>query len=244
MPIPLMPVLAQLEEAVRCWLDGDSAHLPYRLGERDRGAHAEVQAARLGADRDAQLVIGDGAHRIRDAGRFAAEHQHVALPESELGIGRRGSGGEQDKPPAFPFAPLLERIEISVFADRRDLQIVHAGALERPVGKLETDRMDDVDGRRKTGGEAQDRAGVARDFRLIECDVQIVIHVVGKPIQRLRKLIQRMSPSWTIARWPIGAGVFATNSLEGRSRQLEPTEGAMDQIICFAPARLMRRAYA
>lgn len=147
MPIPLMPVLAQLEEAVRRWFGGDSAHLPHRLGECDRGAHAEVQAARLGADRDAQLMIGDSAHRIRDAGGFAAEDQHVAAPESEFGIGRRGLGGEEDEPPAVPLAPSLECIEIGVFADRGDLQIVHAGALQRPVGKFETNRMDDVESR-------------------------------------------------------------------------------------------------
>jgi hypothetical protein len=46
--------------------------------------------------------------------------------------------------------------------------VVHAGAFQVAVGDVEAGRLDDIDGKAEAGGKAQDRAGVARNIRLIE----------------------------------------------------------------------------
>ncbi len=48
------------------------------------------------------------------------------------------------------------------------LQVVHAGALQRPVGKVEAGRLDDVDFHPQAGAQSEDRAGVLRDVGLVE----------------------------------------------------------------------------
>ena len=60
-----------------------TAGLPQRLAGRHRRGHRDIERAQALAHRDAQPRVGRLVHRLRHAGAFAAEQQHVAVPERE-----------------------------------------------------------------------------------------------------------------------------------------------------------------
>ncbi len=58
------------------------------------------------------------------------------------------------------------------------VEVVHAGAAERPVGGREAGRLDDVRLAAQAGAEAQDRPGVLGDVGLEEGDAHVVLAVI------------------------------------------------------------------
>ena len=71
----------------------------------------------------------------------------------------------------------------------RLFEIVHSGAAERAVGQVEACRLDHVDGKAQTGGQAQDRSGIAGNIRLVEGNSQVghrwLVEVVGSMVRFL-----------------------------------------------------------
>lgn len=149
-----------------------------QLADRFAGGHGrrkrEVEAAGAGAHGDRQPSVRGFVDMIRYAGRFSPEEQDVASREGEIGIGHGRLGGKQDQSAAVPGSPGLERLPGDMTFQRRHLQIVHAGALQRPVGHVEACRLNDVDGQVEARRHAQDRTRIARNVRLVERYAQVV----------------------------------------------------------------------
>ena len=59
---------------------------------------------------------------------------------------------------------------------RGKFDVIHAGALERAVGKVEAGRCDDVDAQAEAGGGSDDGAGIAGNVRLEKGDAQLLAH--------------------------------------------------------------------
>ncbi len=72
--------------------------------------------------------------------------------------------GEQYEAKAGIGSPALKFMPRDMTGHADMLEIVHAGAPERPVAGGEAGRLDQVDANREAGGKAQDRAGVLRNI--------------------------------------------------------------------------------
>ena len=57
--------------------------------------------------------------------------------------------------------------------ERSLFEVIHPGAFERPVGYIEARGLDEIDPDPETGGHAQDRAGIARNSRLVKGNAQV-----------------------------------------------------------------------
>jgi hypothetical protein len=149
-----------------------SADLSDRFTGCHRSREGDVEAAAAARHRDLEARIRRIMDMLRDACRFAAEEQDVGAGEFEAGVGQFGAGRKQHKPSSFRPPPILEAREVEVACEGRHFEIIHPGASQRPVGKVEAGRLDDVDCEPEASGEPQDRAGIAGDIRLVEGDAQ------------------------------------------------------------------------
>ena len=66
----------------------------------------------------------------------------------------------------------LERLPVGMLMHVELLPVVHAGPAQMPVADLESQGMNEVQPRAGDGAHATDVAGVLRDLRLEEHDVQ------------------------------------------------------------------------
>ena len=158
----------------------DSLQILSKLPDRLAGHHGDgkrnVDAARARLHRDDQSRIRRLVDRIRHACGFTAEQKNVVGGEGEIRVGGRGSGRQQHQPPRFAFAPVLEGMPVDMPGKPRHFEIIHTGPFQRPVGKREAGRFDDVDAETEASGEAQDCPGVAGDIRLVERDAETAVH--------------------------------------------------------------------
>ena len=58
----------------------DVARLPHRFAERHRAGDRHIKRAEARPDRDDEPRVGGLVHPVGDAGRLAAEQQHVVGP--------------------------------------------------------------------------------------------------------------------------------------------------------------------
>jgi len=146
------------------------------LSDRFTGCHAsgegDIEATAAARHWDQQARIRRVVDMLRDACRFAAKEQDIVSSEFEAGVGPLGPGRKQQKPSSFRAPPVLEAREVEVAGEGRHFEIIHPSASQRPVGKVEAGRLDDVHCEPEARGEPQDRAGIAGDIRLIEGDAQ------------------------------------------------------------------------
>ena len=103
---------------------------------------------------------------FRHAGALAPEQQPVVGAKGEVGIGGGGPGGQQNQPRAMPDGAVGLPAGVADELDRAE--IVHAGATQPSVVEDEAAGLDDVDRDAEAGGEAEQRAGILRDVRLVE----------------------------------------------------------------------------
>ena len=104
------------------------------------------------------------------AGAFAPEQYDVLRRESVIEVGALGRGREQDETQGLFPPPIVEGGERGVADDVDLVEIVHAGAAERPVGDRETGRLDDVRLDSEARAQPQDGTGVLGNIRLVEGD--------------------------------------------------------------------------
>lgn len=145
-----------------------SAELPHGFADDHGGSQRDVQAAAAAAHRDQQARIGAIVDGLRHACRFAAEEQDIAIGEGEVRIDRFGPGREQHEPAPLGPPLLLEARKIDVPGEGSHFEIIHPGAAERAIARVEAGRTDEVDGEAETGRHAQDGAGVAGNVGLVE----------------------------------------------------------------------------
>jgi len=110
-------------------------------------------------------VIGLRGNLRRRAGAFAAEEERVVRCERELIEPQRRVGLDQDQPARTRGGEGGE----GRVPRRRDLiPIIEGGALQRPIGQREAAGLNNVEADAKAGREADRRAQILRDVRLIE----------------------------------------------------------------------------
>src|SRR6185312_9007929 len=151
-------------------------NLPDRFSGRHRCRYGDVQRTAAAWHRDEQAMVRLFMDVVGYAGRFAPEKQDIAGSEGKIRVGQGAFGGEEHEPPPFSGAPFLERRPIDMTRQRGHFEIIHAGALERPVGQVESRRLDQIHAERQAGRKAQDRAGIAGDIRLVERDAYRLLH--------------------------------------------------------------------
>jgi hypothetical protein len=72
--------------------------------------------------------------------------------------------------------PGVESVPVQMAGQRRLFDIIHSRPFQRPVGEVKASRLDNIDAEREAGGGADDRAGVARDVRLVKGDAEFGCH--------------------------------------------------------------------
>src|SRR5262245_33698769 len=142
-----------------------SVDLTHALVESDRHGACEIQAPRLGPDRNSQ----DPVRRILEPSwgqstTFRAEDQGVAWPELGFGIQPAALGAVRPHPVATEMSDDLA--QVVHHAKLQMLPVVQTRSLQVPVVEMETKRSDQPErcARRHTG--SSDRAGVGCDLRL------------------------------------------------------------------------------
>lgn len=66
----------------------------------------------------------------------------------------------------------LKSSPVDVAGQAGHFQIIHAGAFERPVGKIKTCWLDDIDTKSQTGGQPQNGAGITGNIGLVKGNAQ------------------------------------------------------------------------
>ncbi|MPN04156.1 hypothetical protein SDC9_151392 [bioreactor metagenome] len=119
------------------------------------------------------------ANFLGQAGRFAAEDEPVAGREARFGKRVRALGGEREHALGVGAFGFDQRGEGLVDLERGVFVVVEPGALQLLVVEFEAERLDEVELAAGVGGEADDVAGVGRDFGFDENDVQHAAIVVA-----------------------------------------------------------------
>ena len=92
---------------------------------------------------------------------------------------------EQHEPRPRRAPPMLEGGPRIVARERHPVEVVHAGATERPVRGRKAGRLDDVRGQADAGREPENRSGIGGDIRLVQGDVQPGDAVVTQGVLQL-----------------------------------------------------------
>src|SRR5262245_9192138 len=105
-----------------------------------------------------------------NAGGFTAEEENIVRAIGMVEVAEACPGREQDQAALGLTAPALECRPVGVPHDLDLIQVIHAGPSEGAVGGRKSGRLDDVRLDPQTRRQAQDRARVLRNVRLIERD--------------------------------------------------------------------------
>jgi hypothetical protein len=146
------------------------AELADRFAGRHGGRESDVQASAAALHGNEKPRIGAFLHIVWDAGRFAAEKEHISVRKGEFGVGHSGFGGKQDQPASFAEPPFLEARKVDVSGEGGHFEIMHSGTPEIAVGEVETGWLDNVDADAETGGHTQNRSGIPGNIGLVERD--------------------------------------------------------------------------
>ena len=145
--------------------------MPQRFKHADGNGIAEIQAARLLPDGDADAVIIMGLEeRLRQALRLPAEEQVAPVVIGDIAVGARRLCREQPLLDNVVFR--IEVLEIVVYAHIDQMPVIQPGAAHGPLGDIEAQRPDEMQHGAGCGAGAGNIAGVLRDLRRNKDNVQ------------------------------------------------------------------------
>lgn len=138
--------------------------------QRDGDGGREVEAADAGIGRQPDGIGPVGLKdRSRQAGGFAAKHDHVA--GLQIGVPNRLLGKAAEVPVTLVRQTLAQLLPGGDFGPLKVLPVIEPCAADPFFVDLERRRLDDPEHRAGGDAGAADVAGVLRDLRLIEDDV-------------------------------------------------------------------------
>ena len=154
-------------------LESGKAELPERLVGQDGDGVGEVQAARLGAHgkADAAAIVRH-TEVLRQSCGLLAEKEPAAVVKFRLAVVlRRLRRGKPAVPLRFGVPP-KEIAEVFIYAYLDQMPVVQPRALDRAVGNIKAEGLDEVQPRAGRGAGARDVAAVLRDLRLHKDDIE------------------------------------------------------------------------
>ena len=98
------------------------------------------------------------------------KQQHLVAGIGMVEVGPLGGSGQQYQGQPLLPPPGVELAKGAVPHDRHPVEIIHPGAAEGAVGHRKAGRFDDMRLDAQTGAQAQNRAGILRDVRLVKGD--------------------------------------------------------------------------
>lgn len=145
--------------------------LPQRLKDAHGDGIAEIQAPRLlpHGDADAAFVVCVQKF-LGQTLRFTAEKEEAAVVVVRLGIAARRFGGKQPHLLDVIHGKKFRKVFINPHIDQ--MPVVQSRALDGAVRDVEAQRLDQMQHRAGRGTGTGDIAGVLRDLRRDENDVQ------------------------------------------------------------------------
>lgn len=147
-------------------------NLPPRFIDDHGNRIGEIQAAASRQHRDTDaLLVGYAAEELRrQSTALGAEHKHIALDIGGQVVPLRALGRDSKQPSAChafgTFRPTV------IDRDGREFVIIESGAEQLLILQRKTQGFDQMQPGARIGAEADDVAGVGRNFRLIEDDVE------------------------------------------------------------------------
>ena len=131
----------------------------------------KVQRTRFIDHRDADAAVGVSHENVLgDAARFFAEDDVRAVGVGDFAVLVARFGGEKEVFAAHGF--LKKIVDTVVVGDVDEVPVVEPRALEVAVGDLKTEGTYQMEPCARSGTGARDVAGILRDLRLEEYDVQ------------------------------------------------------------------------
>lgn len=146
--------------------------LPPRLVDDEGHGVGEVEAAVALAHGDGELALAGEPleHLARKPPRLGAEDEGIARGEGGFAVGAGAARLDAEEPCAAEY--LEAGGKVCVHLQLRELLVVEAGAAHCLARELEAERLHDVERRAAVGAQADDVAGIGRDLRLEEHDVE------------------------------------------------------------------------
>ena len=181
----------------RCAGSGESLLAPGFVDHHGHGI-GQIEAAARRAHGDLQQLLGRQAvANLRgQATTFRAKEEYVTGQIVHFGIAVASLGGERQNPAA---ADSCDTVDQAVMAFQcRVFVIVQPGAAQALVIQLETQWLDQVQLAAGVGTQADDVAGIGRDFRLEQHDMK---HN-KRPGHRLRQGAWRISQQQHLSEEP------------------------------------------
>ena len=145
--------------------------LAEHLVAADSDGVREVEGARFIDHRDADAAVGIAhQHVLGDAARFLAENDIGAVRVAYVAVLVTRFGGKEE---VFTALGLCEEIvDAVIVGDVDEVPVIESRAFEVAVGDLEAEGSHEVESSARSGTGARDIAGVLRDLRLEQHDVQ------------------------------------------------------------------------
>lgn len=152
-------------------LEGGVIPLAEHLVAADSDGVREVEGARLVDHRDADASVGIAhEYMLGDAARFFAENDVGAVGVAHLAVLVTRLGGKEE---VFAARGLCEKVvDTVIIGDVDEIPVVEPGTFEVAIGDLEAEGSHKVEPCARSGTGARDVAGVLRDLRLEQHDVQ------------------------------------------------------------------------
>lgn len=168
--------------------------LPHSFEQHDRNGSREVQAARA-AHRNSNRALGIcRKERLRQPFGFPAENEEIAVRERHIVVGPlRFRGDEEPARVRFSRLQLRQRIpdaKIDLFP------IIETGPLQLPIVQREAERLDEVQRRTRRETEAADVAGIRRNLRLNENDVERQLQLARDELLELHNVGRELADAF------------------------------------------------
>lgn len=152
-------------------LKGGVIPLAEHLVATDSDGVCEVERSRLVDHRDADTAVRIAhEHMLGDTARFFAENDVGAVGVAYFAVLVTRLGGKEE---VFAARGLCEKVvDAVIVGDVDEIPVVEPRSLEVAIGDLEAEGSHKVEPCARSGTGARDVAGVLRDLRLEEHDVQ------------------------------------------------------------------------
>jgi hypothetical protein len=156
-----------------------SALLPNCLKKHDGHCRCQVQTARaVHRDRDA-IVTVCLQHHFGQTFRLPAEHQKIAAPKTDVVVSASRFGREEKVSRIWSLArmQLFERIPHSHV---HFVPVIESGAFQLSIFERKAERLHQVQSRSRRETESANVAGIRRNLRLDQDDVEHATNVARK----------------------------------------------------------------
>lgn len=152
-------------------LQGGVIPLAEHLVATDGDGVRKVERARFIDHRDADAAVGVAhEHMLGDTACFFAENDVRAVGVAYVAVLAARLGGKEE---VFAALGLCEKVvDAVIVGDVDEIPVVEPGTFEVAVGDLEAEGSHKVEPCARSGTGARDIAGVLRDLRLEQHDVQ------------------------------------------------------------------------